>query len=152
MKEPQRSSLTQLQLGVWPLKGVCHALHSHPSCNEQQNSKRSDGVPPYLMVACVEVPVRKLQERLPIAWVYLIKLFSLPCVCACIGVCALRFPPRAPPTRNRFRSLWRLWRWRPLRLPSIHLCSGPKPLEFVKRGGGTCSNRHRHHWDYRLTR
>ena len=32
-KNRQRSSL--MQLGVWPLEGVCHAPHSHRSCNEE---------------------------------------------------------------------------------------------------------------------
>ena len=35
---------------------------------------RSDDVSPYLMVACVQVPVRNFPERLPTAWAYLSKL------------------------------------------------------------------------------
>ena len=44
-----------------------------------QTSERRDDVSPYLMVACVHVPLRKLPERFPTAWGYLIKLL---CLCA----------------------------------------------------------------------
>ena len=79
----------------------------------------------YLMIACVQVPVRKFQERLPTAWGYSSEIFLLP-----LSVRALSLIPRTTPKDNRFRPRGRLRR--PLILPSIHLCSDPKP--FLVRG------------------
>ena len=112
-----------MQLGVWPLEGVCHAPHSNPSSNEEQNSEGSDELSPSLMVACVQVPVRKFPERLSTAWICLVKLLFLP---LCIRVCALSFVIRTPPKEYRFWPGWHLWR--PVILPSIHLCPRPKPF------------------------
>ena len=58
----------------------------------------------YLMVACVQVPVRKLRERLPTAWAYLIKLFLLPLsvslsVCLCIEFCPSQATKARPISR-----------------------------------------------------
>ena len=62
----------------------------------RQTSERSDDISPYLMVACVQVAVRKFPERLPTAWAYLIKLFFLSlCIRVCWCVYALRFIPNA---------------------------------------------------------
>ena len=122
-KNRQRSSLTQL--GVWPLEGVCHAPHSQPSSNEEENSERSGEVSPYLMVACVQVPVRTFPERLPTACLYLIRLLFIP-LCVLVYVYALSFVPRTPPKDHRFRPRGRLWR--PLIRTSIHLCSRSKPF------------------------
>ena len=58
---------------------------------------------------------RKFKKRLPTAWGYVSKLFLLP-----LSVRALSLVPRTTLTRNRLRPLWCLWR--PLILPSIHLC------------------------------
>ena len=77
------------QLGVWPLQGVCHAPHSHTSSNEEQTSERSDDVSRNLMVASVQVPVRKIQERLPTAWGYRINCYFFPYVSVCVLVCAI---------------------------------------------------------------
>ena len=118
MKEPQRSSLTQL--GVRPLEGVCHAPHSHPSSNEEQTSERSDNVSPLsngrlCAGAC---------EKIPRKFAHNVGLFNKITIAS--FVCALTFVPRTPPTRNRFRPRGRLWR--PLVFPCINLCPRPKPF------------------------
>ena len=51
---------------------------SVPLFSNEQTWELSDEVSPYLTVACVQVPVRKFPERLPTAYLYLIRLFFLP--------------------------------------------------------------------------
>ena len=118
-----------------------HALYKHENIGyaeapddhmyNTQNSERSDEVSPYLMVACVQVPVSKFPERSPTVRLYFIKRFFLPLcvlVCWCVGVfiCALTFVPRTPRKHHRFRPRGHLWR--PLIFISIHLCSRQKPF------------------------
>ena len=84
-KNSERSSLTQL--GVWPLEGVCHVPHSHPSSNEEQTSERSDDVSP-LSNGRLCASAREKNPRTCAHSVGLfdkIVLYSL--VCWCVGVC-----------------------------------------------------------------
>ena len=100
----QHSGLTQL--GVWPFEGVCHAPHSHPFSNEEQNSQRSLSLSKSRLCPAAH-------EK--IAWTFAnsvglflkIVISSLVCLCVCmrIGLCALRFVPSTLPTRNGFFSL-----------------------------------------------
>ena len=113
--------------------------------NEEQTSERSDNVCPYLMVACVQVPVRKFPERLCTAWRYFKKCSFFPCVCTCafmylcIGVSvhlALSFERHQRATD----------------LDPGGICGGPlfappstsarvqSRCEFVDLGGDQCSN------------
>ena len=140
-KNRQRSSLTQL--GVWPLQGVCHAPHSHTSSNEGASddvSLLSNGR--LCAGAC---------DKIPRTFAHSVGLFNLitshVCLSVCLSVCALRFVPRTPPKRHRFRP-WR--RGGPLFAPPTTSARVQSRFEFVEIGGGMRSNYHRRHWDYRL--
>ena len=67
----------------------------HVGCNEEQTSKRSDGVSLFPNGQLCAGAWEKFQERLPTAWVYYyFFFFSLVCI-SC--VCALRSVPRTSP-------------------------------------------------------
>ena len=62
-----------------------------------RSRRRSEAKTPLscLTIVCVQVPVRKFQERLPTAWAYLINLFLPPLsVCLCIEICPLHTTQR----------------------------------------------------------
>ena len=82
----QRRSL--MQLGVWPLEGVSVTLliPTHLVMRSRIRSEATESLR-YLMVACVQVPVKKFPECLPTACHYLIQLF-FPHLCMCVGVLA----------------------------------------------------------------
>ena len=58
----------------------------------------------YLMVACVQVGAC---DKVPRTFGHSVGSFNKIVVSSlvCVFVCALRFGPRTPPTRNRFRPL-----------------------------------------------
>ena len=99
-------------------------------------SVRSNDISPYLMVACVQLPVRKFPERLRTAWFYLKHYTSHVGIDGC--VCALSVVLRTPRNHHRFRPRRRLWR--PLFAPSFTSARVQSRLEFVELGGDMCSN------------
>ena len=92
------------QSGVWLLKGVCHAPHSHTSSNEEPDVSplSSDH---WFAGACERIFYKVSHS------VGLLKKQIL--------VSALGFVPCTPPKHHLFRPRGRLWR--PLVFTSIHL-------------------------------
>ena len=123
-KNSKRSSLTQL--GVWPLEGVCHAPHSHPSSNEEQNSERSDsGATKSLRIK--RSVMSRITWEIPRTFANRVPLFNLIVITSlvCCFVCASTLVHRTPPNEHGFRPRARLWR--PLFSGTTHLCPRPKP-------------------------